>query len=215
MSIIKKKFILVFFISLILSITIFSLNVCASDSDIIGFNYWEKGFYQEAYVQWADFIMENPDSPEAEVYWIMIEEIVSKIGRYDDLITLSQNIIAQNPRNKILQAYAQGQIVQSYIKQGKISRAEQEVKKLGMVTDWLLIGPFDNTGKSGFKKVYLPEEEIDLQKIYTGKDSIQIKWFQPRKTNLSGFINFDAFLYPHNWSVGYALTYVYSPKERA
>ncbi len=215
MNIKKKRFISVFIISLIISITVFSLNVCANDSDIIGFDYWEKGFYQEAFAQWADFIIENPDSPEAEVYWIMIEEIVSKIGRYDDLIALSQNIIAQNPRNKILQAYAQGQIVQSYIKQGKISRAEQEVKKLGMVTDWLLIGPFDNTGKSGFKKVYLPEEEIDLQKIYTGKDSIQIKWFQPKKINLSGFINFDAFLYPHNWSVGYALTYVYSPKERA
>ncbi len=215
MNIIKKKFIPIILILLIISITIFNLTIWANESDIIGFDYWEKGFYQEAFAQWADFIIENPDSPEAEVYWIMIEEIVSKIGRYDDLIALSQNIIDQNPRNKILQAYAQGQIVQSYIKQGKISRVGQEVKKLGMVTDWLLIGPFDNTGKSGFKKVYLPEEEIDLQKIYTGKDSIQIKWFQPEKINLSGFINFDAFLYPHNWSVGYALTYVYSPKERA
>ncbi len=216
--IIKKRFIPIFLISVIIIITIFNLTISAQythNLDMVGFDHWGRGFYQEAFKQWADFIIENPDSPEAEVYWIMIEEIVSKIGRYDDLIALSQNIIAQNPRNKILQAYAQGQIVQSYIKQGKISQANQEVKKLGMITDWLLIGPFDNTGKSGFKKVYLPEEEIDLQKIYTGKDSIQIKWFQPRKTNLSGFINFDAFLYPRNWSVGYALTYVYSPKERA
>lgn len=214
MTFIKKKFVLAFFISLIISITMFNLIVCANDSEMIGFSYWEKGFYQEAFDQWADYIIANPDSPEAEVYWIMIEEIVSKIGRHDDLITLSQSIITQNHRNKILQAYAQGQIVQSYLKQGKIYQANQEVKKLGMVTDWLIIGPFDNTGKSGFKKIYPPEEEINLQKIYTGKDSIQIKWFQPKKTNLSGFINFDAFLYPNNWSVGYALTYIYSPKER-
>jgi len=218
MSIIKEKFIPIFLISLIILITIFNLTISAQyaqNLSVVGFDHWEKGFYQEAFTQWADYIVANPDSPEAEVYWIMIEEIVSKIGRYDDLIALSQNIIVQNPRNKILQAYAQGQIVQSYIRQGKVYRAEQEVKELGMINDWLLIGPFDNTGKSGFKKVYLPEEEIDLQKIYTGKDSIQIKWFQPRKTNLSGFINFDAFLYPHNWSVGYALTYVYSPQEKA
>jgi len=214
MIIVKKKFVLAFFISLIISIAIFNLIVCANDSEMIGFSYWEKGFYQEAFTQWADYIIANPDFPEAEVYWIMIEEIVSKIGRYDDLITLSQNIIAQNPKNKILQAYTQWQIVQSYLKQGKIYQANQEVKKLGMVTDWLIIGPFDNTGKSGFKKIYPPEEVINLQKIYTGKDSIQIKWFQPKKTNLSGFINFDAFLYPNNWSVGYALTYIYSPKER-
>ncbi|GAI14898.1 unnamed protein product, partial [marine sediment metagenome] len=71
MNIKKKRFISVFIISLIISITVFSLNVCANDSDIIGFDYWEKGFYQEAFAQWADFIIENPDSPEAEVYWIM------------------------------------------------------------------------------------------------------------------------------------------------
>ena len=219
MSIIKKKFTPIFLVSFIIIITIFNLTVSAQYSNnigiVVGFDHWEKGFYQEAFTQWADFIMENPDSPEAEVYWIMIEEVASKIGRYDDLVNLSQQITARNLKNETLQTYAQVQIVQSHIKQGKISQANQEVKKLGMVTDWLLIGPFDNTGKSGFKKVYLPEEEIDLQKIYTGKDSIQIKWFQPKKINLSGLVNFDAFLYPNNWSVGYALTYVYSPQERA
>ncbi|MBA7498954.1 Lipopolysaccharide assembly protein B [subsurface metagenome] len=214
MNIIKKKFIFIFVISLIVLITIFNLNVCASDSEIIGFDYWSKGFYQEAFDRWADFISENPDSPEAEVYWIMLEEVLDKVGRYDEFITLSQEILDKDSQNKILKAYAQGQLVQSYIKQGNISQASQEVKKLGMVTDWLIIGPFDNTGKSGFKKVYPPEEEIDLQKTYSGKDSLKIKWFNPKKIALSGFINLDAFLYPNNWSVGYALTYVYSPREK-
>ena len=214
MNIIKKKFIFIFVISLIVLITIFNLNVCASDSEIIGFDYWSKGFYQEAFDRWADFISENPDSPEAEVYWIMLEEVLDKVGRYDEFITLSQEILDKDSQNKILKAYAQGQLVQSYIKQGNISQASQEVKKLGMVTDWLIIGPFDNTGKSGFKKVYPPEEEIDLQKTYSGKDSLKIKWFNPKKIALSGFINLDAFLYPNNWSVGYALTYVYSPQEK-
>jgi len=214
MIIVKKKFVLVFFILLIASIAIFNLSVCTSELEIAGLDYWSKGLYQEAFDQWSDFIRENPDSPESELYWIMIEEIVAKIGRYDDLITLSQNIISQNPNNKILQAYAQEQIVRSYIKQGNIYQAKQEVKKMGMVTDWLLIGPFDNTGKSGFKKVYPPENEIDLQKTYSGKDSILIRWFKPKKINLTGFINLDTFLYPNNWTVGYALTYLYSPEER-
>ena len=210
----KKRFILVFIVLLIILIAIFNLHVYADDSEIIGLDYWSKGFYQEALNQWSNFIRENPDSPESELYWIMIERVISKIGRYDELITLSQNVISQNPNNKILQAYAQEQIVHSYIRQGNISQAEQEAKKMGMVTDWLLIGPFDNTGKSGFKKVYPPENEIALQKSYSGKDSILIKWFKPKKINLTGFINLEAFLYPNNWAVGYALTYLYSPAER-
>jgi len=214
MNIIKKKFILVFIILLIISIAIFNLSICASESEIIGFDYWSKGFYQEAFNQWSDFISKNPDSPDAEVYWIMLEEVLDKVGRYDEFITLSQEILDKDSKNKILKAYAQGQIAQSCIRKGNIPQAIQEIKKLGMITDWLIIGPFDNTGKSGFKKVYPPEEEINLQKVYSGKDSLQIEWFKPKKIALSGFINFDAFLYPNNWSVGYALTYVYSPREK-
>ena len=214
MSIIRKKFISVFIILLIILIAIFNLSVCANDSEIIGFDYWSKGFYQEAFNRWSDFISKNPDSPEAEVYWIMLEEVLDKVGRYDEFMALSQDILNKDSKNKILKAYAQGQIAQSYIRRGNIPQASQEIKKLGMITDWLIIGPFDNTGKSGFKKVYPPEEEINLQKVYSGKDSLQIKWFEPQKITISGFINFDAFLYPNNWSVGYALTYVYSPQEK-
>ncbi|GAH77284.1 unnamed protein product, partial [marine sediment metagenome] len=88
-----------------------------------GFDYWSKGFYQEAFDRWADFISENPDSPEAEVYWIMLEEVLDKVGRYDEFITLSQEILDKDSQNKILKAYAQGQLVQSYIKQGNISQS--------------------------------------------------------------------------------------------
>jgi len=210
----KKKFISAFIVLLIISIATFNINVCASDSEIIGFDYWSKGFYQEAFDRWADFISENPDSPEAEVYWIMLEEVLDKVERHDEFINLSQEILDKDSKNKILKAYAQGQIAQFYIRKNNIPQASQEVEKLGIATDWLIIGPFDNTGKSGFKKVYPPEEEIDLQKVYSGKDSLQIKWFKPQKISISGFVNFDSFLYPNNWSVGYALTYVYSPREK-
>jgi|GEM_PF-155235 len=212
----RKRIKKLFFLILVILAILFSWNIgnAEEQAEIIGFDYWAKGFYQEAFQQWSDFIRANPDSPDAEVYWIMIEEVISKIGKYDDLIELAQNIISLNLRNQILQVYAQFQMVQSYIKQEKIFQAEQEAKNLGMVTDWLLIGPFDNTGKSGFKKVYPPEEEIDLQKTYPGKDSILLSWFKPSKISFTGFINLDSFLYPNNWSVGYALTYIYSPEEK-
>ncbi len=207
---------LLFFLVIIILFFLFlsNIGITQEKTEIIGFDYWVRGFYQEAFQQWSDFIKKNPDSPDAELYWIMIEEIISKIGKYDDLIELAQTIISSNSDNQILKAYAKFQIVQAYIKRGEISRAEQEAKNLGMVTDWLLIGPFDNTGKSGFKKIYPPEEEIDVQKGYTGKDSIQLNWFKPGNISFTGFVNLDFLLYPNDWSVGYALTYIYSPEEQ-
>ncbi|MEA1940518.1 MAG: tetratricopeptide repeat protein [Candidatus Caldatribacteriota bacterium] len=214
MTNIKEKLILIFFIALFISISIFNLSAYADNSDIIGFDYWEKGFYREAFEQWVNFVSENPNSPDAEVYWIMAEEIADKIGKYEEFISLSKEIVEKNYHNKTLQTYAQKEIAQSHIRENNIFQAGQEIKELGLITDWLIIGPFDNTGKSGFEKVYPPEEEIDLHKTYRGKNSLQIKWFKPKRVSLSGFINFNTFLYPNNWSVGYALTYVYSSCNR-
>src|SRR5262249_2312868 len=41
---------------------------------------------------------------------------------------------------------------------------------------WHYIGPFDNTGKKGFDAVYPPEQGIDLQQSYAGKDNKPVQW---------------------------------------
>ena len=40
---------------------------------------------------------------------------------------------------------------------------------------WNVIGPFDNTDRAGFEKIFPPEKEIDLQAKYKGKEK-EIKW---------------------------------------
>lgn len=43
-------------------------------------------------------------------------------------------------------------------------------KHLGFITDWRMIGVFDNTDKSGFDVAYAPESKIDFDAKYPGKD---------------------------------------------
>lgn len=42
--------------------------------------------------------------------------------------------------------------------------------------DWSVIGPFDNTDREGFDKVFPPEEEIDLGAEYEGKGGEKVRW---------------------------------------
>ena len=42
--------------------------------------------------------------------------------------------------------------------------------------DWQVIGPFDNSGRKGFETAYPPEKEIDLAKVYEGKNKEKVKW---------------------------------------
>ena len=46
---------------------------------------------------------------------------------------------------------------------------------MGFLPEWKTIGPFDNTGRQGFGKPYPPEEEIDLEAGYQGKND-KVKW---------------------------------------
>lgn len=48
-------------------------------------------------------------------------------------------------------------------------------KQFGFLMDWHVVGPFDNTEREGFTKVYPPEKKVDLSASYQGKEG-EIKW---------------------------------------
>src|SRR5260221_1137389 len=48
-------------------------------------------------------------------------------------------------------------------------------KHFGFMTDWKVIGPFDNTGGKGFERVYAPEQNIDFTAEYDGKTG-KVRW---------------------------------------
>ena len=55
---------------------------------------------------------------------------------------------------------------------------KQEVdlpRHFGFLMHWNVIGPFDNTERAGFAKVYPPETNVGLEATYAGKAS-KVKW---------------------------------------
>jgi hypothetical protein len=85
------------------------------------------------------------------------------------------------------------------------------------IKDWYVIGPFDNPmggyDTEGLMIPYPPEKEIDLKQSYKGKDGINVKW-QKFAADETGFINFESYFKPKDYTVAYALSYVWSPDER-
>src|SRR2546421_672165 len=53
---------------------------------------------------------------------------------------------------------------------------------------WHWIGPFDNPDEQAFERSYPPEKEIDLQKVYEGRDGEKAGW-RPFKKFKLGEIN--------------------------
>jgi hypothetical protein len=74
---------------------------------------------------------------------------------------------------------------------------------------WYLIGPFDNPNGKGFDRVYPPEQEIDLNKQYAGKNNETARWHQ--KPFVDGQIN-DLRLFREENNID-SVAYVYREIE--
>ena len=59
---------------------------------------------------------------------------------------------------------------------------------MGFLPDWQTVGPFDNTGRKGFNTPFPPEEKIDLDANYQGKED-KIKWSPFSTTDPFGLLD--------------------------
>jgi arylsulfatase A-like enzyme len=55
-------------------------------------------------------------------------------------------------------------------------RNYNELTKGKYITNWWLIGPFDNGSRTGMGKVYPPEKKFDLNRKYLGSHNRQVAW---------------------------------------
>ena len=102
----------------------------------------------------------------------------------------------------------------------------------GIVTEWMLAGPFDSTKGAGFDKSYEPEKKVDLSATYKGKGDAEVKWVPhtaesdppPEKNEKGelgkiavenvGLVKLNKALAKHKDAVAYAYTVIESDKER-
>jgi hypothetical protein len=84
------------------------------------------------------------------------------------------------------------------------------------IPEWYVIGPFPNSVDAdhhhlGLDTPYPPEREADLSKEYKGAAGTPVHWVL-EKTPANGYVDLTKFK-PSDYTVGYALTYVYAPKS--
>jgi tetratricopeptide (TPR) repeat protein/transglutaminase-like putative cysteine protease len=88
---------------------------------------------------------------------------------------------SQSPKlSPPLRAYAELLVAYARLRRGDGHDAQRRVAALAYVDQWLLLGPFDNTGKTGFETSQGPEAEMNEAiawgRAYSGKDGRQVRW---------------------------------------
>ena len=87
--------------------------------------------------------------------------------------------------------------------------------KYGFITHWFLIGPFDNTNKAGFAKIYPPETKVDLKVSVEGKDGKQVKWIEHKTADAHGLVDLNKAIGKNMGAVAYAFAVVESKADQA
>lgn len=83
----------------------------------------------------------------------------------------------------------------------------------GFITNWKLIGPFDNGGGKGFNIAYPPEMSIDLGSKVAGKDG-EVGWVDHATVDDYGIVDLNQAVGKHKGAIIYALAEVESDADR-
>ena len=137
--------------------------------------------------------------------------------RYDALSCLLDEAKTTDDEQVKLQKYRRALRSARDIKQlktcaealGKLGQNPDMAQEMGFLTNWKVIGPFDNTERAGFDKVFPPEREIDFEAEYDGKSG-PVKWkdAEAEQEDLKqlGHVDLNAALVEEKNVLAYAFT---------
>lgn len=113
------------------------------------------------------------------------------------------------------QAYAGLLSAYARRRRGDLQGAKREIAKLGYVDQWLVVGPFDNEGRSGLHRLFGPETNLtaplDLQRPHEGKER-PVRWRQVPDVFPYGWLDLGDLLRPQEKMCAYATTFVRSER---
>lgn len=86
-------------------------------------------------------------------------------------------------------------------------------KHFGFLSDWMIVGPFDNRDKKGYDTVYAPEEKIDFTSALKGKEG-EVEWKSVNTEDDYGIFDIAKSISAYKGAVMYCAADFYSPEEQ-
>ncbi len=151
-------------------------------------------------------------SAAAEAYAHKLALAAVGAGRASEIASLADGL-SRLATDQDLSARLAKVAMDSYLRSGRLKNALKTAAALGFVTEWKLIGPFDNERSRGFDVAYGPETaEPDFSKPVPGKKR-PVRWRDNPVTPPDGLLDLAAVFTPSEQALGYALTYVHSDRD--
>ncbi|WP_339733014.1 hypothetical protein [uncultured Gimesia sp.] len=87
-------------------------------------------------------------------------------------------------------------------------------KHFGFLSDWMIVGPFDNSDKKGYDTAYTPEAKIDFTSAVEGKEG-KVEWKSVNTEDDYGIFDIAKSISAYKGAVMYCSADFYSPEEQS
>ncbi len=173
--------------------------------------------YADAASVYAKLFKSDPKSPVAEYCFLRLLQCSGPGGKeaaaeLDDIKTLVRSGEGQHLLKALLLWMAAGESRGK----GELDKAEEALKKLGLVRSYSFLGPYENEGETGFAAEYDVEADLksrkdfpDMEKVFDGKAG-KVRWNTPPMGPPTGAIDLN-HVYRESENVsGYVMTFLYA-----
>ncbi|MBN1398002.1 MAG: DUF3857 domain-containing protein [Bacteroidetes bacterium] len=161
-------------------------------------------FYRQA--------LDKLDNPYPYIYSTWITSMfrnnpwMEKGGIIERLVLLSKDIKAPPS----LRGMASEVLGEYYEKKNNLSKSKEYYDRMHAITDWMLLGAFDNTSACGYDAVFPPETEYNPTAVYSGKHGAPASWFKIDFIRRDRWIDFTRY-FAYDDAIFYANSFIYSP----
>lgn len=156
------------------------------------------------------------DAALAEFHATMAAALAESLGRWDVLEpalgrALATDAARQHPaladRLRMLG-------LQAALARGRVSLAIQRTRESGLVTDWWIVGPFDNERGAGLARTFGPERGFDPERVYEGAKR-PVRWRRlPVRAAPGGRVDLDHLVEPDDQVACYLATALVADTDR-
>lgn len=140
--------------------------------------------------------------------WLDSHNSLSNKGYYETLAKFAKKIAESKDLDLVDRRMTLDALRGYYRLLGQTSEVEKTSEKLNRITDWRILGPFDNTAGSGHIKEFIDIEYLPAGAEYVGKFGQQISWFNPQLVDLGGDVAPLGYFYQKANTTGYARTQI-------
>jgi tetratricopeptide (TPR) repeat protein len=162
--------------------------------------------------RWHHFLEAASDlsSPHTELYLSEAFAIDLTVGEIKASIALLKQLLRRHPRSSV-RADAARRLVDLHTRLGEVAAASAAGKQAGYLTEFQILGPFDNDQGKGFLSEYDVEKKLDLAAPVRGLRTM-VSW-RHALVERDGMVSLGAQLWPSSWTLGYLVTHVFVPAD--